>query len=137
MAVAIIALAAGCGNSGTQTSSAASASSKSASSGAASNTAVSKKTFEDQNDSTFVFSNASLQYGGSKSVFTYTMKHTRDMDIKVKMVQVKLTAADGKYTLLQKDVNEKIEAGKSLEISIEHDGDLTAATKVDYQYQIG
>ena len=136
VAVAVMALATGCGNSGSTQSSAATPSSSKASSSAANNS-ESKQTYADQNDGTFEFTNASLEYKGGKSVLTFSMKHTREMDIKVKMVQVKLTDSEGHYNLIQKQVDSKIPAGEKLEVSIEYDGDLSGAVKLLYQYQIG
>ena len=138
MAVAIVALAAGCGNGGSaQTSSAAASKSASSTASSAAGKSEAKKTFEDQNDGTFEFTNASLEYKGGKSVLSFSMKHTREMDIKVKMVQVKLTDIEGHYNLIQKQVDSKIAAGEKLEVSIEYDGDLSGAVELLYQYQIG
>ena len=152
VAVAVMALAAGCGNSGqtqSQSTTAKSSAVQSKSSTAKSSAAQSQvtnaakrtspdnaevATFSDFTAGSFTFSNISIKYGGTViSTYTFTMTYNGPGEIYVNRVEFNNYTQSDLSTVMGVDIKKTLVSGKSVEVSFDTSGDYRLSNKIEFK----
>lgn len=153
VAVAVMSLAAGCGNSDgaqSQSTTAKSSAVQSQTADAAKSSAAQSQvtnaakrtspdnaevaTFSDFTAGSFTFSNISIKYGGTViSTYTFTMTYNGPGEIYVNRVEFNNYTQSDLSTVMGVDIKKTLVSGKSVEVSFDSSGDYRITNKIEFK----